>query len=303
LCFILAALAATAQAYGDTESAVPNKQRVVRIGGLSQQFFNTDRKDATIAAELFFKELIGRVGYKSEFVVLQSHTQLLAAMRENKLDTVFSNPIDYLDMDLQVNPDFRYTLRFGSFGVGPEQRIYLLTQTKDEITQISQLRGKRLAITEGDLLGITYLEVFLAKAGQPGPETFFSTIEFTTSNAAAVLDLFFNKADLAVTTDVTYALANELNPQLQDSIEILDISDPYIPFVIGVNKQAPPSRLTAIDDILLHIKEEPKLSHILSLFGATDVVKIRSEQLDSLRMLKSQHEQLIPKTKQMKNLE
>ncbi|MGD9163676.1 MAG: PhnD/SsuA/transferrin family substrate-binding protein, partial [Chromatiales bacterium] len=190
--------------------------------------------------------------------------------------------------------EFHYTL---SFGASPEQSVYLLTQARSEITQISQLRGKRLSITKGDILGITYLEVFLAKAGLPGPESFFSAIEFTTSNDAAVLDLFFNKADLAVTTDVTYSLACELNPQLQEQTEILAISEPYIPFVIGVNKRVPLSRLSAIDDILLQLEKEPKLNLILSLFGAINVVKIHSEQLNTLRTLKRQHEQLIPKTK------
>jgi ABC-type phosphate/phosphonate transport system substrate-binding protein len=291
LCVILAALAATGQLYGDTESTARKDENVIYVGGLSRQLFNEDRKDAVIAADLFFKELIGRIGYKSEFVVQQNQTQLLAALRENKLDTVFANPFDYLGIESQTNPDYIYTLKFGA---SPELRVYLLTQAKDEIKRISQLRGKRLSLTKGDVLSITYLEVFLAKAGLPSPENFFSDIKFSTSNDGVILDLFFNRADLAITTEIIYDLASELNPQLQEQVEILSISDPFIPFVIGVNKLVPQSRLKAIDDVLLHIKSEPQLSYILSLFGATDVTKIRSEQLDTLRTLKREHEQLIP---------
>jgi ABC-type phosphate/phosphonate transport system substrate-binding protein len=290
LSFILAALGSSCPLYGDNEPGSSDRE-IAYVGCLSHQFFNDRNKDAIIAIELLYKEIVGRFGYDAELVVLENPAEMLSSMRANKVNTVFANPIDYLELDSEINPDYRYTYTYDG---SPERRIYLLTQAKDKITEITQLQGKRLAITDGDLLGNAHLEVFLAKAGLPGPQTFFSTMAVTTNSNAAIIDLFFNQADVAVTSDIAFSLATELNPLLKEKIEILAISDPYIPFVIGLGKQIPLDLLRATDDMLLHLKEDPKLNHILSFFNAVDIVKIRPEQLDTLRTLKREHEQLIP---------
>jgi len=269
----------------------PYDRSVAYIGGLSRQLFGGDRNDVTIATEMFFNEVIKRIGHqKAEFKVLDNIPAIIKAMREDRLDTIFANPIDYLELDQQINPDLRYTL---SYGPVPEQRVLLLTSSLHPITDIRALRGKRLSIPDGYILGMTFLEVNLAKAGLPPPDRFFSSIQYPKSSNAAVLDVFFDKADLAVTSDVAYNLANELNPQLHAKLDILTISDPYIPFIIGVNKQVPHELTDPVDEILLDLSHEPKLRHILSLFSATNVVKVRSEQLQTLRTLKKEHDALI----------
>jgi ABC-type phosphate/phosphonate transport system substrate-binding protein len=138
-----------------------------------------------------------------------------------------------------------------------------------------------------------FLEIQLARAGISNIEDFFSIVHEPNSTNAAVLDLFFDKADLAVTSEISYTLASELNPQLSRKIDILESSPLYIPFIIGVNKQAPSRHLTKVDSILSQIDNEPRLKHILSLFSATSVTKVTEEQLQALRELKQQHERLL----------
>ncbi len=265
---------------------------IAYIGGLSRLLFGGDRNDVTIATEMFFSEVVKRIGYrKVEFKVLQDKSAILDSMQKDQLDTIYANPIDYLDLDHQINPNHRYTLTYGS---APEQRIYLLTQSGQSITDIRSLRGKHLSIPGGYMLGLTYLEVYLAKAGLPGPETFFSEILHPKSSNGAVLDVFFGKADLAVTSDVAYTLANDLNPQLHNKLDILAISDPYIPFIIGVNKRVPHDLTDQVDEILSDLSHEPRLRRILSMFSANAVVKVTSEQLQTLRVLKQEHDALLP---------
>jgi ABC-type phosphate/phosphonate transport system substrate-binding protein len=225
-----------------------------------------------------------------DFIVHDNIPDLLSSMREDRLDTVFANPIDYLKLDHQVNPNHRYTVAYGS---SLEQHIYLLTNSSQAITNIKQLKGKRLSIPRNYLLGRMFLEVQLAKAGFTDPENFFSIIHEPNSTNAAVLDLFFDKADLAVTSDISYTLASELNSQLSHKIDILDSSPPYVPFIIGVNKQAPTGHLAMVDSILSQIDNEPRLKHILSLFSATSVTKVSEEQLQALRKLKQEHQRLL----------
>lgn len=289
---VLSAWPFSSLASDDVIEGGPYDRKAAYIGGLSRQLFSGDRNDITIATEMFFREVTKVSNHESQFVVLDNISEILDAMRRDKLDTIFANPIDYLSLDHQINPDYRYTIMFGP---SPEQRIYLLTQSGARLENLAQLRGKRLTLPDGYILGMTYLEVELAKAGLPGPETFFSSIDYTDSSNAAVLNVFFNKADLAVTSDIAYSLAGELNPQLPKKIDILSVSAPFLPFIIGVNKRVPLSFLRPVDDILADLKSQPKLRRILSLFHATDVVKITSDQLETLRELKRDHEQYVGK--------
>ncbi|MET0090908.1 MAG: PhnD/SsuA/transferrin family substrate-binding protein [Candidatus Thiodiazotropha sp.] len=270
----------------------PYDRKVAYFGGLSRQLFGGDRNDITIATEMFFKEVINRIGHHDavKFKVYDNKPEIIEEMRNNRLDTVFANPLDYLDLDPQINPDFRYTLTYGPM---PEQRIYLITYAEDKVKGLAKLRGKRLVIPSGYILGMTYLEVLLAREGLPTPRAFFSAIENTNSSNAAILDVVFRKADLAVTSDVAVRLATELNPQINDLIDILDVSDQYIPFIIGVNKQVPKNFTDKVDEILSDIKHQPRLRRILAMFSATDVVKVSDDQLKTLRALKTEHEQLL----------
>lgn len=292
-CIILSTLFSSVPLFAELLPNSHYSRDVAYIGGLSTQLFSSERTDVTIATEMFFTEVIKRIGFHGiEFKVWDDKTDILKEMREDRLDTIFANPIDYLDLDHQVNPAFRYSLTYGSTSKA-EQRVYLLTHLDNSITDIHALSGSRLTIPNGYRLGYTYLEVFLAKAGLPPPEAFFTTILSPSTSNAAVLDIFFDKADLAVTSDIAYNLAVELNPQIRSKIGVIAISDPYLPFIIGVNRQVPEQFAVQVDDVLMHLQREPRLRHILSLFSATNVVKVDSEQLETLRRLKWEHEQLI----------
>lgn len=287
---ILITFITSGQLSGEITPDDPHDRDVFYFGALSRGAFNGYQNDVNIAAEMFFKVIAMRLGKKSEFNVLDDKEKILDTMRNNEMDAVFTNPIDYLDLDPQVDPDYRYTI---TFGPSPEMYIYLLIPKRSSIRKITQLQGKRLSSPKGYILGQTYLEVFLAKAGLPAPEQFFSNIQNPVNSNAAVLDLFFGKADLAIANNVAYNLAVELNPQIEEKIEILAISDPYIHFVIGVNKRASQAYLAKLDKLLLHLKQEPKIRQILDLFSITDVVKLRDEQLETLRQLKQEHAQLV----------
>ncbi|MET0065771.1 MAG: PhnD/SsuA/transferrin family substrate-binding protein [Candidatus Thiodiazotropha sp.] len=269
----------------------PYARKTAYFGGLSRQLFGGDRNDITIATEMFFKEIVNRIGHHDtvKFKVYESKSEILRAMRHDKLDTIFANPIDYLDLDPQINPNFRYTLTYGPV---PEQRVYLITYAEDKILGLEDLRSKRLSIPSGYILGMTYLEVLLGRDDLPAPRRFFSSVASTNSSNAAILDVVFQKADLAVTSDVAFRLATELNPQINGLIDILDVSDPFIPFIIGVNKQVPRDFTDSVDEILSDIGHQPRLRRILAMFSATDVVKVSDQQLENLKALKQEHERL-----------
>lgn len=275
----------------DTEIISKRDPSVVNIGGLSQLLFDRKSNDITIATEIFFKEVASHIGVKqTKLTIYQSTTEMLGAIKTGKLDTVFVNPIDYLDLDPYINPKYRYTLSFGS---KTEQRVNLLTDSLDSITHLKLLAGKRLSIPRGYLLGRIFLEVKLAEAGLPAPDEFFSSIHYTNNTNASLLDVFFNKADLAVTSDLAYELAKELNSQVKKKIHILDSSQPYIPFVIGVNKHVPEDTLKDLDEILMRVNKEPRIRQLLALFSANDLIRVKQTQLDVLLKLKQKHKQLL----------
>lgn len=262
----------------------------VHIGGLSQLLFDHTSNDIIIATEIFFKEIAVQLGIdKTKLTIYQSTDEMINSMQKGELDTIFVNPIDYLDLDSLVHSQYRYTL---SFGDKTEQRVRFITRSSESISHLSQLHGKRLSIPKGYLLGKVYLEVVLAEAGLQPPNEFFSSIHLSKNTNESLLDVFFNKTDLAVTSDLAYELAKELNPQIENNTDILITSPPYIPFIIGVNKQVPENTLVDLDAILMEVNSKPRIRQLLSLFSANDLVRVKPEHLDELIKLRKKHQKI-----------
>lgn len=291
ICKVLILLSCLSQVVADEIiTGGPYDRKEAYVGGLSKYLFKPGRADVIIATDMFFREVIKGIGKEAQFIVLDSKAEIIKAMLDDKMDAVYVNPIDFLEIDYLLNPYYYYTI---SYGAHVQQKIYLITRSSNHFTRLSQLKDKKLVIPTGYALGQLFLDVSLAKAGFPSSQQFFSTVLDSNDNNSAVLDIFFDKADIAVVSNLAYEIAIELNPQIATKLDILMASEPMVPFIIGINKRVPNSFLLPIDNILENLLENPRTRHILSLFKADDVVKIDSAQLESVKALKQEYDQLL----------
>ncbi|MEW8237717.1 MAG: hypothetical protein AB2727_05935, partial [Candidatus Thiodiazotropha taylori] len=109
----------------------------------------------------------------------------------------------------------------------------------------------------------------------------------------AIINLFFNKVDSALVTDVAFELAQELNPQIRHAIVPVIVSEPMIQVVIGINKRVPLTFKTRIGQMAGNLDQYPRTLHLLSLFKSNRVVNISASELDKVREIVMKYESLL----------
>ncbi|MES9971568.1 MAG: PhnD/SsuA/transferrin family substrate-binding protein [Candidatus Thiodiazotropha sp.] len=271
-------------------SADPYDRETAIIGIMSRLMFSTNRIDTRIATEMIFNNFMKNIGKKGVFINTDSPQDAVQNMQQHRLDAVITNTLDYLEIDHMISPLHRYSVVIGPSKL---QNIILLTRRSDKIENLSQLHRKRLTHPAGFNLGQIFLDVALMKQGLPVAERFFSNSDEVSDLNTAIIDLFFNKTDAALVTDASFGIASELNSQIHHQLEILIISEPIVPLVIGVNKFVPPEFTNRIDKMMSQLDQYPRTIHLLSLFKAKGIERISDQDLLSARMIKQEYNALL----------
>ncbi|MCU7853698.1 MAG: phosphate/phosphite/phosphonate ABC transporter substrate-binding protein [Candidatus Thiodiazotropha sp. (ex Monitilora ramsayi)] len=276
------------------------------FGRMSKVLFDANATDTTIATDMIIRTVFGQMNMKSEIKVYDNRDHLIKDLTENRLDAVFINTIDFIELEHLVNPDYLYTLVYGQH---TEQKIYLLTRKKDGIDNISQLRDKTISIPKGHFLGKYYLDILLMNKELPTQDRFFSKTLETVDTNTAIVDLFIGKSDSALVSDIAFELAGELNTQIIRDLKVINASNQMVPQVITINKNVPAHIMKKVDAFLVKSHENTRIRHLLSLFRAKRFVKLEEDNITETRKLLDEYNKLIiltnkqshEKTKQIAN--
>ncbi|MCG7871332.1 MAG: phosphate/phosphite/phosphonate ABC transporter substrate-binding protein [Candidatus Thiodiazotropha lotti] len=262
------------------------------IGIMSRLFYATHSTDSRIATEMTFIEFMKNIDKACEFTNFDDPLNVVTQMRKDNLDAILANPVDYLKIEQQIDEDHHYSLLFGD---RLKQRVILLVRKSDNINSLSQLANKTLAFPYGHHLGKMFLDMSLLERNLPQATDHFSEIQNIESLNDAIINLFFNKVDSALVTDVAFELAQELNPQIRHSVVPLIVSEPMIQIVIGINKRVPSSFKQRVDQMASNLDQYPRTLHLLSMFKSKRVIKISASELEKIRKIVWKYESLSKK--------
>ncbi|MCG7865192.1 MAG: phosphate/phosphite/phosphonate ABC transporter substrate-binding protein [Candidatus Thiodiazotropha taylori] len=268
----------------------PYERDAAYIGIMSRLFYSTHSMDSRIATEMTFIEFMKNIDKQCQFTEFQDPMNVIRQMREDNLDAVLANPVDYLAIEQQIDEDHHYSLLFGE---RLQQKIMLLVRKSDNIKELSQLAGRSPAFPYGHQLGKIFLDMNLLDRKLPQTAEHFSEIQHPESLNDAIINLFFNKVDSALVTDVAFELAQELNPQIRHAIVPVIASEPTIQVVIGINKRVPLNFKERIAQMAGNLDQYPRTMHLLSLFRSNRVVNISASELDKVRELVLKYESLL----------
>ncbi|MCU7843041.1 MAG: PhnD/SsuA/transferrin family substrate-binding protein [Candidatus Thiodiazotropha sp. (ex Monitilora ramsayi)] len=260
------------------------------FGRMSKVLFDANVTDTTIATDMIIRNVFGLMDMQSNIVVYDQKNKLIEDLSKNRLDAVFINSIDFLDMQHLVDMDHLYSLIYGK---SAEQSVFLLVRNNDNINAISELRDKSLSIPKGHFLGKKFLEVVLMENSLPITESFFSSVNETLDTNTAIVDLYFNKTDAALVSDIAFELAAELNPQIGKSLSPIVKSEKLVPQIIAINKNVPDSILKKVDAFLVKSHKNKRIKHLLSMFRAKKFVKLNHIHINSNQKLINRHSQLL----------
>lgn len=269
----------------------PFGTEVLRFGYSSNLFSEVSRSDAKAALAIWTQELVQLAGYrlKTEMVLFEDLPTLVAAIRDDKIDFVGLSSLDYLRIRNRTSMEPALTGRKGG-RVGEEQ--VLLVHRDSGITSLGHLKGRKLTRMGGSSgeIASLWIDTVLAKKGFPMAGRHFAGVKEVGKAQAAILPVFFRKADACVVNRRAWEIAVELNPQVGRELVVL-ANSPEFPIAVTCFRSSM-SEEQKIEFIRLSLKmvSTPAGKQILTLFKIDTISRAGSINMESLATLLADHD-------------
>jgi len=275
----------------------------LRVAFTSQMFSSVNESDAAAAVRIW-AQMLGRdrgIPVDPEAAVLSGDDGTEQALLRGLVDCVTMTAEEYWRHRRMLSPSPIIAATVN----GKLTEEYLLMVRKDsEIARLEDLLGRSLTVFQSPRTSIAmiWLEILLAEARMPGPESAFSQITACPKLARAVLPVFFRQADACLITRNGLDTMSELNPQVGRELRILATSPAVVPTVFCFRKDyASPNREKLIAE-LSALSSRPAGEQFMALFQCGDFVQRGISCLDSAFELLERHHRLCPaKTEERKN--
>ena len=183
--------------------------KTFNVAYMTDSMSNYSKKDLEISMNLWLKEISKKAGYDANMFFYDDPRDAVTALEEGKIDYVSGFPLVFVKyFDLSKLSD--------AFSGGPDDlsdNLFVVLVSQD-IKSWSELKEKRIGIQKNDDIMCMYIRLKLNDDK--------ANIENYDRRSKVVLDLFFDKIDVAVVPLKNFLVAKELNPQIGQKIKILE---------------------------------------------------------------------------------
>lgn len=197
---------------------------------------------------------------------------------EKKFDFLFTIPSLYLHYYEVFNTNSKNLLAL-SLDNSKLVEYYLITNKENKINSLSDLKNRSIVLQSADILSQIWLESLFFQSG----------LNFHKENIKVkktqnyrmykkVLDVYFNKVDLAIISSYTWNTSVDLNPNIIKKVRILKKSDKIFPPVISVaHKSIDKNTLKYFNDYVFNDENNEHVSNILSLVKVNKFEKVHKD--------------------------
>ncbi|HOY69906.1 MAG TPA: PhnD/SsuA/transferrin family substrate-binding protein [Methylotenera sp.] len=249
------------------------------------------KQDVHLGFNALFNSLLASENIQCEFKDFDKPEYLKEAIKNREVNGMFGSPLEYIQSEIWLTNAY---LMSGLINNQYKSKILILVRKDSETNSIEQLKGKKIAVQRGVIqdIGGLYLETILLEKKLPAPSVYFSEIVKTDTSNVALVNLFFNKADVALMSEGEFNIAAELNPQMRKQTKVIHASEPYITFVSATSKSIPPEKMEAIKTALLNVEKSGKGRSVLKLLKVDGFKVIGLNELENVRALVEKNKQL-----------
>lgn len=214
---------------GNAASNEPN-QETIRLAFSRKLLNDTNYNDAQAALELWIREFSRSSNLKvqSKSLIFENVQSLEKALKSGEVNVIGFPVTDFLKIkDKSMLEPSLVAVRKGS---ADGEQLVLIVRKDQRISDISELKGKRLLIHQGYMVDAEYLwlNTLLDRKHLPTPKRFFGSVREVKKVLGTVLPLFFNQADVALVNKNAFETMVDLNPQIGEKLTILSISDKLV---------------------------------------------------------------------------
>ncbi len=265
---------------GAIEQATSRDRDTLIYGFTPQIFANVDHADAIELmnswARITEKNMRGQRKFKSiKFPNLGAAKQ---ALKNKQVDILITIPEEYIQLR---ETEMLVPVLSTVYGANLYNELLLLVRKEEGITQISQLRDKKMRVNVGQLgtLPLKWLNSLLRTQNLPEAQYFLQDLELCKDQNQTLLPVFFGKADTCIIDKNHYDIATELNPQIGRKLSILNKSPGFLTGVVSARADFPINEREDVTNILANIHKDQRGRQIMTIFRTKRLVRFKKEHL------------------------
>jgi ABC-type phosphate/phosphonate transport system substrate-binding protein len=206
------------------------------MGGSAIGLRGASKQDTEATFNVYLSDLFkkSKSALSVSTVMYPDSKALLAAFDKGEIDGFFGTALEYISRKDHL---CKTVAGIVYKNANLKQRFFIIARASDDVTQLSDLRNKRITLAPYMDAEALYLNTILLRNNLPQIPKFFREIKDARSPNIALMDVFFNKSDVAIVRENEYSIAVELNPQLGKKLIVLEKSEPYIATVGAINNK------------------------------------------------------------------
>jgi ABC-type phosphate/phosphonate transport system substrate-binding protein len=252
----------------------------VRTGYSIKCFFDNDIKDVKVAMDLWSKELAGHFDLSESVTIYDDIHALGRDFSANRIDAAVLTTPEYFAMEKQ----FQGPLAFARLQAGKKvERLVVLARVDKGYKDVSALSKKRLAYVKYDELAMIYLNSLLLKKNLPLADKFFASMQVKQKPINLINALYFDQADICVTTERAFKRAQEMNPQIGEKLKIMFVSPELVLGLAIFRKGYDETNRQKVISAMNRFEDYPRSRQMLTMLQMDGVAALNEEDLAETR--------------------
>jgi ABC-type amino acid transport substrate-binding protein len=199
-----------------------SEQKKYTFGYINNSMSNYSAKDLKLTMDIWMKEVTKNLG-DVKMIFYDNPRDAAKDLNNGKLDYISGFPIVFIKYFNISKLSDGFT---GDINDTKLTNFVVLSKRDNKINSIKDLKNVRVGIQNNDEIMYIYTKVNIQNP----------KIQKYKTRTRVVLDLFFNKLDIAIVPLKTFELTKELNPQINKSIKILKYTK-YSSNILGFFKK------------------------------------------------------------------
>jgi len=266
---------------------------ILRVGYSTKFLNDVGVADAQVALELWTRELsksaMPMLKMQPKPLIYDNLQSIVNALKNREIDLIAITALDYLKIKDKV--PLEPALSASRRGDVDGDELVLLVRREQQITDLSQLKGKKLTIHAGYMLDTAsfWLSTVMATMNLPEQERFFGSVREVKKVSQAVLPVFFKQADACLVSKNSFKTMVELNPQIGKELMVLLTSDKFMYGMLCFHRYLSADVKKQVTKSALNMHTTSTGKQILTLFQIDSITPFKMSLLDSTVALLDKH--------------
>ncbi|WP_373500524.1 PhnD/SsuA/transferrin family substrate-binding protein [Desulfococcus sp.] len=265
----------------EVQRAESGHDAVFRIGISSRTFEKINRNDAIAALKAWAATVVRErdLPEQPEVTWFDPVEDLRTAFLQDRLDAVSVTVEEAMLLGVQPEAVFLPATEQG-FHV----RYAVLVHRNGGITDLKGLMGKTVVMHDGQRMVLARPWLENVMAGRR-----FGGLTPVENPSKAILQVYFRQSRAALVTMDAFALACELNPQLQDDLKVLTVSPPFITSFFFFRPTFQGRSRERLEAAITELHTTPGGRQVLTVFQSSRMEKHPASILDATRQFLTAH--------------